>query len=157
MEKKTKKEMFSIIRAGMADNAEVVAFCDHELELLAKKNSAERKPTVNQLDNAKIKRIIVDGMESGKGYTVTEIIKTILAGTEWHELTCSRCTAIVTQLTESGTLVRNVEKRKAYYSRRNASGCPSCSVYLRIMSSTPFRIFLTHLVTYKHAAVSPEI
>ena len=117
MEKKTKKEMFNFIKSKMADNAEVVVFCDHELELLAKKNSAERKPTVNQLDNAKIKRIIVDGMESGKGYTVTEIIKAILAGTEWSELTCSRCTAIVTQLTESGALVRNVEKRKAYYSK----------------------------------------
>ena len=117
MEKKTKKEMFNIIKTAMSDNAEVVAFVEHELELLAKKNSAERKPTVNQLDNAKIRKIIVDGMESGKGYTVTEIIKTILAGTEWHELTCSRCTAIVTQLTESGTLVRNVEKRKAYYSK----------------------------------------
>ena len=117
MEKKTKKEMFNFIKSKMADNAEIVAFVDHELELLERKNSAERKPTVNQLDNAKIKRIIVDGMESGKGYTVTEIIKTILAGTEWSELTCSRCTAIVTQLTEAGTLVRNVEKRKAYYSK----------------------------------------
>lgn len=117
MEKKTKKEMFNFIKSKMSDYAEVVAFCDHELELLAKKNSAERKPTVNQLDNAKIKKVIVDRMESGKGYTVTEIIKTILADTEWHDLTCSRCTAIVTQLTEAGTLVRNVVKRKAYYSK----------------------------------------
>ena len=117
MEKKTKKEMFNIIKEAMSDNAEVVAFVEHELELLAKKNNAERKPTINQLDNAKIKRIIVDRMESGKGYTVTEIIKTILAGTEWSELTCSRCTAIVTQLTEASVLVRNVEKRKAYYSK----------------------------------------
>ena len=117
MEKKTKKEMYNIIKEAMSDNAEVVAFVDHELELLAKKNNAERKPTINQLDNAKIKKVIVNGMESGKGYTVTEIIKTILAGTEWHELTCSRCTAIVTQLTEAGALVRNVEKRKAYYSK----------------------------------------
>ena len=115
--KKTKKEMFNFIKSKMSDYAEVVAFVDHELELLERKNSAERKPTVNQLDNAKIKKIIVDGMESGKGYTVTEIIKTILAGTEWSELTCSRCTAIVTQLAEAGTLVRNVEKRKAYYSK----------------------------------------
>ena len=114
MKQKTKKEMFNIIRAGMADNAEVVAFVDHELELLERKNSAERKPTVNQIDNAKIKKIIVDGMESGKGYTVTEIIKTILAGTEWHELTCSRCTAIVTQLTESFSLVRRAQRRTAY-------------------------------------------
>ena len=110
MKQKTKKEMYNIIKSKMADNAEIVAFCDHELELLERKNSAERKPPVNQ-------RIIVDGMESGKGYTVTEIIKTILAGTEWSELTCSRCTAIVTQLAEAGTLVRNVEKRKAYYSK----------------------------------------
>ena len=117
MEKKTKKEMFNFIKSKMSDYAEVVAFVDHELELLARKNNAERKPTVNQLDNAKIKKIIVDRMESGKGYTVTEIIKTILADTEWHELTCSRCTAIVTQLTEAGVLVRNVEKRKAYYSK----------------------------------------
>ena len=115
--KKTKKEMFNFIKSKMSDYAEVVAFVDHELELLERKNSAERKPTVNQLDNAKIKKVIVDGMESGKGYTVTEIIKTILADTEWHELTCSRCTAIVTQLTEAGALVRNVEKRKAYYSK----------------------------------------
>ena len=115
--KKTKKEMFNFIKSKMSDYAEVVAFVDHELELLERKNSAERKPTVNQLDNAKIKKIIVDGRESGKGYTVTEIIKTILAGTEWSELTCSRCTAIVTQLAEAGTLVRNVEKRKAYYSK----------------------------------------
>ena len=117
MEKRTKKEMFNFIKSKMTDYPEVVAFVDHELELLAKKNNAERKPTVNQLDNAKIKKIIVDRMESGKGYTVTEIIKTILAGTEWSELTCSRCTAIVTQLTEAKTLVRNVEKRKAYYSK----------------------------------------
>ena len=115
--KKTKKEMFNFIKSKMSDYAEVVAFVDHELELLERKNSAERKPTVNQLDNAKIKKIIVDRMESGKGYTVTEIIKTILADTEWHDLTCSRCTAIVTQLTEAGMLVRNVEKRKAYYSK----------------------------------------
>ena len=59
MEKKTKKEMYNFIKSKMADNAEVVTFCDHELELLARKNSAERKPTVNQLDNAKIKKIIV--------------------------------------------------------------------------------------------------
>ena len=116
MEKKTKKEMFNFIKSKMSDYAEVVAFCDHELELLARKNNAERKPTVNQLDNAKIKKIIVDRMESGKGYTVTEIIKTILAGTEWHELTCSRCTAIVTQLAEAGVPLRTARKHTPYSS-----------------------------------------
>lgn len=116
MEKKTKKEMFNIIKSAMADNAEVVAFVDHELELLAKKNSAERKPTINQLDNKKIKKIVLDGIGT-HSYTITEIIKNVLADTEWADLTCSRMTAIATQMAEDGDLIREVVKRKAYYKK----------------------------------------
>ena len=115
MERKTtKKEMFNIIKTAMSDNAEVVAFCDHELELLERKNSAERKPTVNQLDNKKIKKIIADNI-GDKRYTITEMTKSLLSGTEWADITCSRLTAICTQMVESGVLARDVVKRKAYY------------------------------------------
>ena len=116
MERKTKREMFNIIKAGMADNSEVVAFVDHELELLAKKNSAERKPTVNQLDNKKIKKVVLEGI-GANSYTITEIIKNVLANTEWADLTCSRMTAIATQMAEDGDLIREVVKRKAYYKK----------------------------------------
>lgn len=116
MERKTKREMFNIIKAGMADNAEVVAFVDHELELLTKKNSAERKPTVNQLDNKKIKKVVLEGI-GANSYTITEIIKNVLANTEWADLTCSRMTAIATQMAEDGDLIREVVKRKAYYKK----------------------------------------
>ena len=108
--------MFNIIKAGMADNAEVVAFVDHELELLAKKNSAERKLTVNQLDNKKIKKVVLEGI-GANSYTITEIIKNVLANTEWADLTCSRMTAIATQMAEDGDLIREVVKRKAYYKK----------------------------------------
>ena len=116
MKQKTKKEMFNIIRAGMADNAEVVAFVDHELELLERKNSAERKPTVNQLDNKKIKKVVLERIGTNS-YTITEIIKNVLANTEWADLTCSRMTAIATQMAEDGDLIREVVKRKAYYKK----------------------------------------
>ena len=116
MKQKTKKEMLNIIRAGMADNAEVVAFVDHELELLARKNSAERKPTVNQLDNKKIKKVVLEKIGTNS-YTITEIIKNVLANTEWADLTCSRMTAIATQMAEDGDLIREVVKRKAYYKK----------------------------------------
>ena len=116
MEKKTKKEMFNIIKEAMSDNAEVVAFVDHELELLARKNSAERKPTVNQLDNKKIKKIVLEKI-GANSYTITEIIKNVLANTEWADLTCSRMTAIATQMAEDGDLIREVIKRKAYYKK----------------------------------------
>lgn len=116
MERKTKKEMFNFIKSKMTDDAEVVAFCDHELELLERKNSAERKPTVNQLDNKKIKKIVLEGI-GANSYTITEIIKNVLVNTEWADLTCSRMTAIATQMAENGDLIREVIKRKAYYKK----------------------------------------
>ena len=116
MERKTKKEMYNFIKSKMADDAEVVAFCDHELELLERKNSAERKPTVNQLDNKKIKKVVLEKIGT-HSYTITEIIKNVLANTEWADLTCSRMTAIATQMAEDGDLIREVVKRKAYYKK----------------------------------------
>ena len=113
-EKKTKREHFAELRILAAGNAELITFIDHEVELLNKKNSAERKPTVNQLDNEKIKKIIADNI-GDKRYTITEMIKALLSNTEWAEITCSRLTAVCTQMVESGVLMRDVVKRKAYY------------------------------------------
>ena len=114
--KKTKKEMFNFIKSKMADYHEVVTFVNHELELLERKNNAERKPTVNQLDNKKIKKVVLEGI-GANSYTITEIIKNVLANTEWADLTCSRMTAIATQMAEDGDLIREVVKRKAYYKK----------------------------------------
>ena len=116
MERRTKKEMFNFIKSKMSDYTEVIAFCDHELELLERKNSAERKPTVNQLDNKKIKKVVLEKIGTNS-YTITEIIKNVLANTEWADLTCSRMTAIATQMAENGDLIREVVKRKAYYKK----------------------------------------
>ena len=118
MEKMTKREMFTALRkmAMEANRADLVAGIDHELELLARKNSAERKPTVNQLDNKKIRKIVLEGI-GANSYTVTEIIKNVLANTEWADLTCSRMTAIATQMVGNGDLIREVVKRKAYYKK----------------------------------------
>ena len=113
-EKKTKREHFAELRVLATGNAELIAFIDHEVELLNKKNSAERKPTINQMDNVKIKKIIADNV-GDKRYTIREMIKALLGGTEWADVTCSRLTAVCTQMVESGVLVRDVEKRKAYY------------------------------------------
>ena len=112
--KKTKREHFNELRRLATGNAELIAFIDHEIELLNRKNSAERKPTINQLDNAKIKKLIREKIGAIR-YTITEMIKALLSGTEWAEITCSRLTAICTQMVEEGDLVRDVDKRKAYY------------------------------------------
>ena len=111
--KMTKREMFEQIKANYDLTTEEVAFINHELELLAKKNSAEKKPTAVQVANEGIKQSIVDGMEVGQKYTITDIMKSI---DECAELSNQRVSALVRQLVTDGVVVRTEEKRKAYFS-----------------------------------------
>lgn len=111
--KMTKREMFEQIKANYSLTNEEVAFIDHELELLAKKNSAEKKPTAVQVANEGIKQAIVDGMEVGKKYTITDLMKSI---DECAELSNQRVSALVRQLVNDLVVVRTEEKRKAYFS-----------------------------------------
>jgi hypothetical protein len=114
--KLTKAQKFGMLKAipAVAENSVLVEFIDHELELLAKKNSSEKKPTANQVVNEGIKSAILNGMESGKLYTITDLIKSI---PECAELTNQRVSAIVRQLKDEGSVERIEEKRKAYFKR----------------------------------------
>lgn len=110
--KMTKREMFEMIKANHNLSADEIAFIDHELELLAKKNSAEKKPTAVQVANEGIKANILDGMEIGKKYTITDLMKEIPA---CAELSNQRVSALVRQLVTDGAVERTEEKRKAYF------------------------------------------
>lgn len=113
--KMTKRDYFNILRASYPATAEnydeVIGFIDHELELLAKKNAAEKKPTAVQVANEGIKQAIVAGMEQGKLYTITDIIKSV---PECADLTNQRVSALVRQLMPE-YIERVEEKRKAYF------------------------------------------
>ena len=111
--KMTKREMFEQIKANYALTEEEVKFIDHELELLAKKNSAEKKPTATQTANVGIKKAIADGMEMGKKYTITDLMKSIPA---IADLSNQRVSALVRQMIDDKVVVRTEEKRKAYFS-----------------------------------------
>jgi hypothetical protein len=88
-------------------------FVAHELELLSKKNSADKKPTAQQTANEAIKTAIVDGMEVNRLYTITELIKEI---PECADMTNQRVSALVRQLVDAGLVKRIEDKRKAYFS-----------------------------------------
>lgn len=113
--KMTKRDYFNILRASYPATAEnydeVIGFIDHELELLAKKNAAEKKPTAVQVANEGIKQAIVAGMEQDKLYTITDIIKSV---PECADLTNQRVSALVRQLMPE-YIERVEEKRKAYF------------------------------------------
>ena len=112
--KMTKREMFEQIKANYNLNADEIAFIDHELELLTKKNSAEKKPTAVQVANEGIKAEILKGMEVGKKYTITDLMKSVPA---CAELSNQRVSALVRQLVTDGSVERTEEKRKAYFSK----------------------------------------
>ena len=111
--KLTKKEMFAKLKGLVGDNADMVAFIDHEIELLTKKNG-NRKPTKAQEENNALKEIIVNGMESGKEYTITDLTKSIA---EISDLSNQRVSALVRQLKEENLVARNEIKGKAYFSK----------------------------------------
>lgn len=110
----TKREMFEQIKRNYDLTEQEIQFIDHELELLAKKNSADKKPTKVQVENEGIKSEILEGMELGKQYTITDLIKSVPA---ISELSNQRVSALVRQLVADGSVVRTEDKRKAYFSK----------------------------------------
>lgn len=115
MKKITKRERFEslLTLSQVQDDPGMVEFINHELELLAKKNSSEKKPTAQQVANEAIKQAIVDGMERDHFYTITDIQKNV---PECAELSNQKITALVRQLKEDGLVVKTEDKRKSYFS-----------------------------------------
>lgn len=113
--KLTKAQKYGMLKAipAVAENSVLVEFIDHELELLAKKNSSEKKPTAQQTANEGIKNAILEGMESGKLYTITDLIKSV---PECADLTNQRVSALVRQLIPDH-IERVEDKRKAYFKK----------------------------------------
>ena len=114
IKKMTKADYFRQIMANYPLNEDEKAFVEHELELLAKKNSAEKKPTAAQVANKGIKDAIYNNMQENRLYTITELIKEV---PECAELSNQRVSALVRQMYDCAepVLERMEEKRKAYF------------------------------------------
>ena len=110
--KMTKREMFEQIKNSYNLTEAEVAFIDHELELLAKKNASEKKPTAQQVANEGLKQTIIEVLTKNGGLmTITDIQKSC---EELAELSNQRISALVRQMV--GISVERVEdKRKAYF------------------------------------------
>ena len=108
----TKKEMFTMIKAQVKDNAEMVAFIDHEIELLDKKAS-NKKATKTQEANIGIKSTILTVLEGAKPMTVTEMQG---ASAELGELSNQKVSALVRQLVEAGKVVKTIDKKVSRFS-----------------------------------------
>ena len=110
----TKREMYNSILTVVADNAEMVDFINHEIELLDRKANSIRKPTATQVENDGFKAEIVAHL------TIADTPKSIkelqaeipsISG-----LTNQRVTHMLTDLVKAGTLTKEYVKKTPYYS-----------------------------------------
>lgn len=115
--KLTKAQKFAILAELPAVKADPMLseFIAHEVELLAKKNSAEKKPTAQQEANAVIKANVLTVLADGEKRTVSELLKLVpdLPDT----MTNQRMSALVRQMVDAGEVIRTEDKRKAYFSK----------------------------------------
>lgn len=114
MTKITKREMFEQIRSHLTDEAEI-AFIDHELELLAKKNERKSdKPTPKQVANADMIEKIYEAMETGKAYRIAEIQALVpeLAGASGQKVS-----ALVKKMRDNVLVSRELVKGVAYFTK----------------------------------------
>lgn len=110
----TKREMFETIATRNADNADIVAFCNHEIEMLDNKKGKGRssKPTKTQRENAVLQDEIVAMMvEADKPMTATEITNSFDG-----KYTINKITSMLTLMRKANRVERVLEKKTPYYS-----------------------------------------
>lgn len=116
--KMTKKDWFATIRAmvegsGNEREDEILAFIDHEVELLEKKSSKSGQ-TKTQKENVEVVAKIENALrEVGKAVTITELQT---ASEEMSVYSNQKLSALLKQMVSKGTVVRTEDKKKAYFS-----------------------------------------
>ena len=78
-----------------------------------KKNSAEKKPTATQIANEGIKNLILEVI-GNSSLTITEMQK---INGELAERSNQKISALLKQMVENGSVVREEIKRKAYFKK----------------------------------------
>ena len=109
--KKTKREFFGEIKEIVKGNAELVAFIDHELELLNKKTSA--KSTKVNTEQVELMKKIVDALnEIGRSVTISELQK---ENAEMAEYSNQKLSAMLKKLVDNKQVTKMIDKKKSYF------------------------------------------
>ena len=110
----TKREMFTAIRTAVADNAEMVEFIDHEIELLDRKAATPKKPTKTQVENEGFKADILVFLS---GADAPQTVKDITAGVEsLNGASCQKVSRLLADLVKSGSIVKDYVKKVPVFS-----------------------------------------
>lgn len=106
----TKREMFTAIMEKVQDNAEMVAFLEHEIELVSRKRTGSSKPTKRQTENEGIKARILK-IVSDEGMTAGEVV----AALDIEGMTNQRVSALLRQLVLAEQVRKETVKGKSLF------------------------------------------
>jgi len=109
--KKTKRDLFLEVREVVAGNEELVAFVDHELELLDKKAST-KSTKVNDEQVALMEKIVNALNEIGRSVTISELQK---ENAEMAEYSNQKLSAMLKKLVDNKQVTKIVDKKKSYF------------------------------------------
>ena len=108
----TKKEKFELCKTYVADNAELIEFLDHEIELLSKKRTSVNSKAKAEAD-ARAEKVFNALAEMDKAVTISELQK-LTSDTEVAEYSNQRISALIRKLGDR--VQKEVVKGKSYFS-----------------------------------------
>lgn len=91
-------------------NSEAIEKLNNIKTSYEKKSTSAHKPTATQLENERIKTTILDTMESGVQYTVTDITK-IIEG----DFSNQKISALLNGMAKNNLVNKVTDKRKSYF------------------------------------------
>lgn len=92
--------------------ADMAGFYNHEIELLDRKNTVDKKPTKTQQENEVIKSAVLSAMEANRLYSISEMLKEFPA---CKDMSNQKLSSLVRQMVLDKQVERIEDKRKAFF------------------------------------------
>lgn len=124
----TKRDFYTAALNALTDNAvftipkgegvveisgsQMAEFYKHEVELLDRKNTVDKKPTKTQQANESIKTTVLESMEDNRLYSISEMLKEFPV---CKDMSNQKLSSLVRQMVVDKQVERIEEKRKAFF------------------------------------------
>ena len=112
--KPTKRDNFNALLklSEVKADPKLVEFITHEIELLDRKNTVDKKPTKTQQENEAIKSSVLSAMEANRLYSISEMLKEFPA---CKDMSNQKLSSLVRQMVLDKQVERIEDKRKAFF------------------------------------------
>lgn len=109
----TKADRFNeLLTLIPSDRSDLIEFVNHELDLLTRKNSGEKKPTKTAQEHNALMEKVLAQMPTGEAHTVTEWQGMIPEISLANGVSNQKASRVLNDLEKAGKVVKEPDKRK---------------------------------------------